>query len=123
MLNFITVYKKYLIGVAVAIALFFAFNMYVSNKEQNAYDRGFQAANIAWEKKGKEYVDIIDSEKAQNTALNDKLNVISEQKRKLEEERTKSVIVKQIEYVKSENASKKCFDDALVDLYNKSLGE
>lgn len=123
MLNFILKYKKYLIGVAVAVALLFAFNMYVDKKEKESYDRGFQVANIAWEKKGKEYVDLIKKGKEDNTALNEKLNAVSEQKRKLEEERTKSVIVKQIEYVKSGDASKKCLDDSLIDLYNESLGE
>lgn len=120
---FILKYKKYLIGIAVAIALIFSFNWYVGTKESAAYDRGFQSANVQWEKKGKEYVDLINKGKADNTALNDELARVSEEKRKLEEARRHNVNDKQVEYNKTEAARKKGLDDDFVDLYNESLGD
>lgn len=122
MAAFIYKYKKYLIGIAVAIMLVFSFNWYVGNKEEAAYHRGFQSANVQWEKKGKEYVDLINKGKADNTALNNELARVSEEKRKLEEKRTQDVNNKQIEYNKTEAARQKGLDDAFVDLYNQSLG-
>lgn len=123
MASFISKYKKYLIGIAVAILLIFSFNWYVGTKEDAAYDRGFQSANVQWEKKGKEYVDLINKGKADNTALNNELAKVSEEKRKLEEKRTQNVNNKQIEYNKTEAARKKGLDDDFVDLYNESLGD
>ncbi len=123
MLAFISKYKKYLIGIAVAIALVFSFKWYVGTKEDAAYDRGFQSANLQWEKKGKEYVDLIDKGKAENTALNEELASVSEEKRKLEEKRSRDVNNKQIEYNKTEAARKKGLDDDFIDLYNESLGD
>lgn len=120
---FILKYKKYLIGIAVAIALIFSFNWYVGTKESAAYDRGFQSANVQWEKKGKEYVDLIDKGKAENVSLNEQLARVSEEKRKLEEARRHNVNDKQIEYNKTEAARKKGLDDDFVDLYNESLGD
>ncbi|UTC25487.1 hypothetical protein P7_304 [Pectobacterium phage vB_PcaM_P7_Pc] len=120
---FILKYKKYLIGIAVAIALIFSFNWYVGTKESAAYDRGFQSANLQWEKKGKEYVDLINKGKAENVSLNEQLARVSEEKRKLEEKRTQDVTHKQIEYNKTEAARKKGLDDDFVDLYNESLGD
>ena len=122
MVEFIMKYKRYLIGIAVAIALIFSFNWYVEEKEDAAYDRGFQSANVQWEKKGKEYVDLIYKGKAENTALNTELAKVSEEKRKLEEKRTQGVNNKQVEYNKTEAARKKGLDDDFVDLYNESLG-
>lgn len=123
MLEFMTKYKKYLIGIGIAILLLLSFNWYVGTKESAAYDRGFQSANVQWEKKGKEYVDLIDKGKAENTALNTKLAKVSEEKRKLEEKRNQSVNNKQVEYNKTEAARKKGLDDDFVDLYNESLGD
>ena len=123
MAAFISKYKKYLIGIAVAVLLIFSFNWYVGTKEDAAYDRGFQSANVQWEKKGKEYVDLINKGKADNTALNNELAKVSEEKRKLEEKRTQNVNNKQIEYNKTEAARKKGLDDDFVDLYNESLGD
>lgn len=123
MAAFISKYKKYLIGIAVAILLIFSFNWYVGTKEDAAYDRGFQSANVQWEKKGKEYVELINKGKADNTALNNELARVSEEKRKLEEKRTQNVNNKQIEYNKTEASRKKGLDDDFVDLYNESLGD
>lgn len=123
MAAFISKYKKYLIGIAVAILLVFSFNWYVGTKEDAAYDRGFQSANVQWEKKGKEYVDLINKGKAENTALNNELAKVSEEKRKLEEARRHNVSDKQVEYNKTEAARKKGLDDDFVDLYNESLGD
>lgn len=123
MLAFIDKYKKYLIGIAIAIAIFLSFHIYVGKKETAAYDQGFSAANVQWEKKGKEYVDLIAKGKADNQALNDQLAVLSEAKRKAEEKRGDDVKAKQVQYNKTEAASKKGLDDDLVDIYNQSLGE
>lgn len=123
MATFINKYKKYLIGIGIAILLLFSFNWYVGTKEDAAYSRGFQSANIQWEKKGKEYVDLIDKGKADNTALNEELARASEEKRKLEEARRHNVSDKQVEYNKTEAARKKGLDDDFVDLYNESLGD
>lgn len=123
MATFIVKYKKYFIGIGIAILLLFSFDWYVGNKEDAAYDRGFQSANTQWEKKGREYVDLIEKGKADNTALNEELAKISEEKRKLEEKRTQDVNNKQVEYNKTEAARKKGLDDDFVDLYNQSLGD
>lgn len=123
MIEFVLKYKKYLIGIAVAIALIFSFNWYVGTKEAAAYDRGFQSANMQWEKKGKEYVDLINKGKADNTALNEKLARVSEEKRKLEETHRLDINNKQVEYNKTEAARQKGLDDGFVDLYNESLGD
>lgn len=123
MVAFFKKYNKYLIGIGIAILLLFSFNWYVGTKESAAYDRGFQSANIQWERKGKEYVDLIDKGKAENKALNAKLAKVSEEKRKLEEARRHNVNDKQIEYNKTESARKKGLDDDFVDLYNESLGD
>lgn len=123
MTTFILKYKKYLIGIGIAALLLFSFNWYVGTKEDAAYDRGFQYANAQWEKKGKEYVDLIDKGKADNTALNEELARVSEEKRKLEEARRHNVSDKQVEYNKTEAARKKGLDDDFVDLYNESLGD
>lgn len=123
MIEFLLKYKKYLIGLALAVALAFSFKWYVGTKESAAYDRGFQSANVQWEKKGKEYVDLINKGKAENTALNTELAKVSEEKRKLEEKRTQDVNNKQIEYNKTEAARKKGLDDDFIDLYNQSLGD
>lgn len=123
MLEFIDKYKKYLIGIAIAIAIALSFHIYVGKKETAAYDQGFSAANVQWEKKGKEYVDLIAKGKADNQALNDQLAVLSEAKRKAEEKRGDDVKAKQVQYNKTEAASKKGLDDDLVDIYNQSLGE
>lgn len=123
MVTFISKYKKYLIGIGIATLLLFSFNWYVGTKEDAAYDRGFQSANSQWEKKGKEYVDLIDKGKADNTALNEELARVSEEKRKLEESRRQNVNNKQVEYNKTEAARQKGLDDDFVDLYNESLGD
>lgn len=123
MTTFILKYKKYLVGIGIAALLLFSFNWYVGTKEDAAYDRGFQYANTQWEKKGKEYVDLIDKGKADNTALNEELARVSEEKRKLEEARRHNVNDKQVEYNKTEAARKKGLDDDFVDLYNESLGD
>lgn len=119
----ITEYKKYLIVMAIATLLLFSFNWYVAKKESSAYDRGFQSANVQWERKGQEYVDLIDAGLEKNKRLNDKLAVLSEEKRKLEEDKTNTVKSQQIEYKTSQDALKKCLDDKFVDLYNNSLGD
>ncbi|AEZ66370.1 hypothetical protein EXT67_21120 [Pectobacterium atrosepticum] len=123
MATFIDKYKKYLIGIGIAVLLLFSFNWYVGTKEDAAYALGFQSANTQWEKKGKEYVDLIDKGKADNTALNEELARVSEEKRKLEEARRHNVSDKQVEYNKTEAARKKGLDDDFVDLYNESLGD
>lgn len=123
MSNFILKYKAYLIGIAIAATLALSFNWYVDRKEAAAYEKGFASANSAWMKKGKEYVDMIDAEKADNTALNERLAVISEEKRILEQKKAQKVVDKQIEYVKSPSATNKSLDDGFVELYNESLGE
>lgn len=123
MIAFIRKYKKYLIGIGIAIMLLFSFNWYIGTKESAAYDRGFQSANVQWEKKGKEYVRLIDKGKAENTALNEELARVSEEKRKLEDARRHNVNNKQVEYNKTEAARQKGLDDDFVDLYNESLGD
>lgn len=123
MLAFIDKYKKYLIGIAIAAALMFSFHLYVGKKETEAYDQGFSAANVQWEKKGKQYVDLIDKGRAENQALNDKLAEATEAKIKAEEKRADDVKGKQVQYNKTEAAGKKGLDDDLVDIYNESLGE
>lgn len=123
MATFITKYKKYLIGIGIAILLLFSFNWYVGTKESAAYDRGFQSANVQWEKKGKEYVALIDETRARNVDLNERLAIVSEEKRKLEEKRRQDVGNKQVEYNKTEAARNVGLDDDFVDLYNESLGD
>lgn len=123
MLAFIDKYKKYLIGIALAAAIMLGFHLYVDKKETAAYAQGFEAANVQWEKKGKEYVDLIDKGKAENKALNEKLAIASEAKRRAEEKRVNDVKDKQVKYNKTEAAGKKGIDDDLVDIYNQSLGE
>lgn len=116
-------YKKYLIGVALAIVLVLGFNFWVGQKEDQAYQQGFQAANVQWEKKGKEYVDLIEKGYAENVALNQKLAEANEAKRKLEEERASLVHDQQIDYANSEEGKVKGLDKKFIKLYNDSLGE
>jgi|AGFS01.1.fsa_nt_gi hypothetical protein len=122
-MKFILKYKQYLIGIAAAVLIFFAFNWYVGTKEDAAYDRGFQSANVQWEKKGKEYVAMIDDEKAKNTALNYTLNLLSEGKLIEEQKKRDAIVKQQLEYSQSPEAKKHSLDDKFIKLYNDSLGE
>lgn len=122
-MKFILKYRQYLIGIAVAVLIFFSFNWYVGIKEDAAYDRGFQSANVQWEKKGKEYVAMIDDEKAKNSALNYTLSLLSEGKMIEEQKRQAAVVKQQQEYLQRPEAKKHSFDDNFIKLYNDSLGE
>lgn len=123
MYKLILKYKQYLIGIAAAVLIFFTFNWYVGTKEDAAYDRGFQSANVKWEKKGKEYVAMIDDEKSKNTALNYTLNLLSEGKLIEEQKKRDSIVKQQLEYNQSPEAKKHSLDDKFIRLYNDSLGE
>lgn len=123
MLAFILKYKKYLVGVVAAIAIAISFNWYVGNKEESAYQSGFQAANVAWEKKGKEYVKMIDDAYAKNSSMNYTLKLLTEGKVIQEQKLRDNVVQQQIEYSKSPEAKVKGLDDKFIKLYNDSLGE
>ncbi|QPI18348.1 hypothetical protein POP15_300 [Pectobacterium phage POP15] len=120
---FILKYKKYLIGIAVAIAIVFTFNWYVGNKEEAAYQAGFQSANVQWEKKGKEYVAMIDDAHAKNSAMNYTLKLLTEGKIIEEQRKRDNVVQQQIEYSKSPESKARGLDDKFIKLYNDSLGE
>lgn len=122
-MDLILKYKKYLIGIGIAILLLFSFNWYVGTKEKAAYDRGFQSANVQWEKKGKEYVGMIDDAYARNKALNYTLTLLSEGKLIDEQKRKDSVVKQQLEYSKTPEAKVKGLDDKFIKLYNDSLGD
>lgn len=123
MLQFILKYKKYLIGALLFIALFFSFKFYLHQQTSKAYDRGYDEANSAWIAKGREYVDIIRSNKEKMSALNDKLDAEIEKNNKLQGQKVKIVTQKQIEYVKTEESKSVGIDDKFVDIYNESLGD
>lgn len=123
MMNYILKYKKYLIGIGIVIILLLSFNWYVGTKEAAAYDRGFQSANVQWEKKGKEYVGMIDDAYSRNKALNYTLTLLSEGKLIEEQRRKDSVVKQQMEYSKTPEAKVKGLDDKFIKLYNDSLGD
>ena len=123
MSDFIFKYKKYLIGIAVAVVIAITFNWYVGTKESAAYGRGFQSANVQWEKKGKEYVAMIDDAYAKNSSMNYTLKLLTEGKIIEEQKKRDSVVKQQIEYSQSPESKVKGLDDKFIKLYNDSLGE
>lgn len=123
MLDFVSKYKKYLIGILIAAVVVVGFNLYVSKKEKESYDRGFQVANTLWEKKGKEYVGLIDKERARSASVNYALTLVTEGKIIEEEKRRAQLTQHQAEYLASPAAEKKSLDDSFIRLYNESLGD
>ena len=114
---------KYL-GIAIlALLLFVGYNTHISSVKKVSYAQGFSSANDQWEKKGKEYVALIDKGLADNAALNDQLAIVSEQKRIAESKKVSGTVTKQIEYSTAPSATRKDFDEKFIDLYNYSLGE
>lgn len=122
-MDLIMKYKKYLIGIVLAIAIVFTFNWYVGRKEEAAYQKGFQSANVQWEKKGKGYVAMIDDAHAKNSAMNYTLKLLTEGKIIEEQRKRDNVVQQQIEYSKSPESKVKGLDDKFIKLYNDSLGE
>jgi len=116
-------YKKYLVSIAIVLVLIFSFNWYVGKKEKAAYDQGFQSSNLQWEKKGKEYVGMIDQAYARNKAMNYTLALLSEGKIIEEQKRRSDVSAQQLEYNKTPDSARVGLDDKFVKLYNDSLGE
>lgn len=114
---------QYVVGAILAGLLFLGYQTHISRIEKESFGKGFQEANGAWMVKGKQYVDMIEAGRAENGVLNGKLYVLSEEKRKLEAQKGDKVIEKQIEYVRSPDASKKGLDDKFVEIYNTSLGD
>lgn len=121
-MSLILKYKKYLVGIIIALFLIFSFNWYVGKKEKAAYAQGFQSSNLQWEKKGKEYVGMIDQAYARNRSMNYALNLLSEGKIIEEQKRRTDVNEQQLEYSKNPDSDRTGLDDKFIKLYNDSLG-
>lgn len=120
--KFITQYKKYIAGAVLAVLLVLSFNFYVSRKEEIAYNNGFDTANAAWIKKGKEYVDIINKGLAYNRSLNVELDKQILANQQALDKQTNKVSDMQVEYVQTPASKNYGLDDQFVDIYNESLG-
>lgn len=119
----LTKYKKFFIGVALTALLVISANIYIGSVERASFKKGYEEANTAWMVKGKEYVSMIDDEKAKNTALNYTLTLLSEGKLIEEQKRQSAIIKQQQEYLQRPESKKHSFDDHFIKLYNDSLGE
>lgn len=115
-------YKKYIAGVILALVVVLCFNWYVDSKEKVAYKEGFESANVQWEKKGRQYVGMIEEAHSRNQALNYTLTLLSEGKLIEEQKNRDNVINQQLEYSKSPESKVKGLDDKFIKLYNDSLG-
>jgi len=123
MIALLSSYKKYILVIILVASLFFAFKVYIGKIMSTSYSEGLRDANAEWEKKSMEYDGLIKQSLENNKKLNTELLAVSDKKKKLEEELTRSVTNGQIEYNRSPASSQKCLDKDFIALYNKSMGE
>ncbi|QYC52507.1 hypothetical protein [Salmonella phage SSBI34] len=123
MINFLMKYKKYLTGMAIAIALFFVFSAYISSVEKKAFDSGFQKANTAWMEKGRQYVDLLDKKYDENKRLNYQLEKATRKDSKVDQDRRSKTAAAQVDFARDPSSSGKTISDKFIDLYNVSLGD